>query len=326
MNGFRRTTRRGFTLVELLVVIAIIAVLVAMMIPATFGTGPGNRAAVIRLELMKIEQGLEWYKNQYRTYPPDFSDPAIVRRHFRELFPKMAADEQLVLEHILANETIDRAEALFLALHGYSPDDTHPLTGPGGPLDATDASSFASGNGVLLGSTGMPNSLITFEESKVAWTLAASGTSYESTEGDGDVFPVYMQRGTDTPFVYFDARTYVYHNGSNWIVNHYQDPNNSSAGTTQPYKSADKTPKPDPNEDNAWNQLPDGTHPKTLKFANSDTFQIVTAGQDGKFSAVGVNPSPTEARVYPTGINYKTEDLDNIVNFGEKSTLEGDLP
>jgi len=324
------TQRRGFTLVELLVVIAIIATLAAILTPAVMMAMGAGVDAAIKLEVTKLEQGIEAYKNEYKDYPPDFSDPALVKRHYRNLFPRMAPDEQAVLNHILDtsnNDTLDRAEALVFVLHGYSSDDTHPLTGPGGPLDGTNAASFS---GTLVGSTGMTNSLVTFEESKITWQLDANGTHYVSNEdpSNPDPFPVYMQRGTDTPFVYFDSRTYVYADPNNGqpTVNHYQDPNNSLAGIAQPYKTSQKNPKPDTSAASAWNTLPDGSNPITLKFANADTFQIVTAGQDGKFSEVAATVLPADARVYPTGINYKTEDNDNIVNFGEKSTLEGDLP
>ena len=329
------TTRPGFTLVELLVVIAIIATLAAILTPAVMMAMSAGVDGAIKLEVTKLEQGIENYKNKHNDYPPDFSEPALVKRHYRKLFPRMAADESAVLDHILNNGSINRAEALVFVLHGYSSDDTHPFTGPGGPLDGTDAATFS---GTLTGSTGMTNALVTFEESKITWELDANGSHYVSNEdpSNPDPFPVYLQRGTDTPFVYFDSRTYVYadrNNNGQQTVNHYQDLNNSLAGIAHPYKSNQKNPKPDSNEASVWTgQVPDPNNPQSqvnpsqLKFANSDTFQIITAGQDGKFSELAATASPAEARVYPTGSNYKTEDLDNIVNFSEKSTLEGDLP
>ena len=312
------TQRRGFTLVELLVVIAIIATLAALLTPAVIGALTAARNAAIKLEVTKIEQGIENYKNKHGDYPPDFSDPAIVTRHYRKLFPRMAADELAVVNYITdpTNVTIDRAEALFLALHGYSSDPTHPLTGPGGPLDAT---TISSGTVTLGGSTGMVKSVIEFEESLITWEL--SGGSYISTDGvDSDVFPTYQQRATGTPFVYFDSRTYIYKDSTaGWKVNDYSDVNNSLAGTAQPYKTDQPTPKKDPNEVGLWS-----TTAENFKFANPNKYQIISAGQDGKFSSFPVVADT--ARIYPTGTGYKSEDLDNVTNFSQSSTLQGDMP
>ena len=59
-------------------------------------------------------------------------------------------------------------------------------------------------------------------------------------------------------------------------------------------------------------------------FAKVQSFQIISAGQDGDFGYNGGTP-PTGGRLFPTGINYDpaptSADDDNVTNFCDKSNL-----
>ncbi|MBL6726080.1 MAG: prepilin-type N-terminal cleavage/methylation domain-containing protein, partial [Rubripirellula sp.] len=100
----RRSTarsQRGFTLVELLVVIAIIGILMGIAVPAIFGVIGTAKSTKQRLEIGGIEQGVQAYQEKYGDYPPDFSDWTIVERHYRKIFPRIAATELNLLQRLL---------------------------------------------------------------------------------------------------------------------------------------------------------------------------------------------------------------------------------
>jgi prepilin-type N-terminal cleavage/methylation domain-containing protein len=72
---FRRR-RAGFSLVELLVVIAIIAVLVAVLIPATMSLRRSERVVHCASNLRQIGQALQMYRSERRTFPFALMMPA----------------------------------------------------------------------------------------------------------------------------------------------------------------------------------------------------------------------------------------------------------
>ncbi len=153
--------RQAFTLIEILVVIAIIGILMTLTVVAAMRALVTAKQAVIRTDIDVMTQSLEAYKLEYGDYPPDFSDWAIVERHFRKAFSNIDDRELLILSQFthynaaatrINTETagladprvradydhyphaIDRAEALVFCLGGYSSDKRNPFTGQGGPL------------------------------------------------------------------------------------------------------------------------------------------------------------------------------------------------
>ena len=95
----------------------------------------------------------------------------------------------------------------------------------------------------------------------------------------------YPRGGLSVPYVYFHH-------------DQYAAPatfTGTGTGTVHPYKRDDGT------------------------FVNSDSYQLVSAGQDGDWGAAG-----TDKR-FPSGLNYTPGDRDNITNFSE-GTMEDQIP
>ena len=162
MNVFRGHPSRnagGFTLVEILTVIVIIGILAGIAIPAVTRALGTAKDAAIRTEIDVMSQAMESYKLKFGDYPPDFTDWAVVERHFRKAFPNIDNNELRILAQFThydssLNRTtsggpadprtstafshyphaIDRAEAIVFCLGGYSQDKKRPFTGEGGPL------------------------------------------------------------------------------------------------------------------------------------------------------------------------------------------------
>jgi len=108
---------------------------------------------------------------------------------------------------------------------------------------------------------------------------------------DGDGHPVYYPRdGQQIPYVYFHHDSYAtikYGDGTNELA---------VGGVARPY------------------QRDGGT-----EFINKDSYQIISAGQDGDWGPDNAN------KQFPSGVNYGDGDNDNITNFSE-GTLGDQIP
>ena len=69
-------------------------------------------------------------------------------------------------------------------------------------------------------------------------------------------------------------------------------------------------------------------NPATDQYANPDSFQIISAGQDGRYGRTipSSGPLPRTAKLFPIGHGYTEYDGDNIVNFTDKKTLDDAKP
>lgn len=293
MTTAKPCCRRSFTLVELLVVIAIIGVLAAILVPTLYRVVYRAWESSIAMELNQLHLAIEAYKQKFGDYPPDFgnitspadlADPMnVVVRHMRKAFPRHQENLQTAFWDTSATPPqpkLDPAEALVFWLSQLSEDPRYPITG--------------SGNRVVL---------FPFDEKRF-------------TDPDGDGLPSYLPpNGQETPYVYFDSRTYSTATYP-WLDSPAGQPTQKTGKVLRPYKrrlrDADKE-----------KQTP-------MKYANADTFQIISAGLDGEFGEVTVDrpnrPTDRVFKIFDTGEDddgsdpalvepYEIADLDNIANF-----------
>jgi len=334
---FRIHNRTGFTLIELLIVIAIIAVLAGLLIPVIGAVRHRGQVTATVLEIQNLKNAIEQYKQKFGDYPPDGSNTVVFQRHIRVAFPRIAPQEfnylnSLILDsHNLAVTKLDAAEALVFFLGGFSDDPRFPFTAKGGPLtgdrnpglfdfDPTRLSTFESDD---LADTAFLTG--TLNSGRVVTALASDDEATFNTNDEQDIFPVYLPKGMDVPFVYFDSRTYMSRSIYAYYVNnvpqavppaqyphwhHHGTPN--IKGTARPYRS--DQPR----------QITQGDQ-HIFKWINTDTFQIIAAGIDNDFgdfdsnNAIGIN------RHYPSGDDYSGGDKSNITSFS-RGTLEDDIP
>ena len=292
----------GFTLVELLVVIVIIGMLMGIAVPAIFSAVKTARSTAMKMELNSLETAVQKYQEKYGDYPPDFSDWAVVERHYRKIFPRISGD--LVLLKTLLTDTngynptiMDRGEVLAWALGGYSSDPLRPFTGPGGPFELVGMGGQAGDIPIYQVNTDRDNKLFDFTPAQLDLTIPNKNAPptinnyYRSS--DGDLFLSYAaSTKTETPFVYFDSRTYEYRNplSTSKGFNGFWRPD---AGPIRPYISDIVQ------TDQTW------------QFMKPDSFQIIAPGLDGSFGwlskqngTTGPNDNDTVSAVYyqyPTG-------------------------
>ena len=258
-----RLHRAGFTLVEVLTVITIIAILAALLVPAVTWAVARGKTGAMRMEVENVSQAIEAYRAQYGDYPPDFSDFALVTRHYRQIFPNIQVSELTALSTATsAGRTMDRGEALVWALGGFSSDPEFPFSGAGGPLTVDSSNVVTSYN------TDRDNSFFEFDNDKLGLSQSATGVVTAGT--DGDFFPSYSRQPGHAPFVYFDSRTYAQPVDTNGD-NAFDDYNGFNAA--------------DPTDDvnGVRPYISNEISTSGMKFANADSFQVLAPGLDGVY-------------------------------------------
>tara|TARA_B110000116_G_scaffold84722_1_gene73791 strand:- start:183 stop:755 length:573 start_codon:yes stop_codon:yes gene_type:complete len=187
--------------------------------------------------------------------------------------------------------------------------------------------------------------------------VSTDETVLHNNPDEWDIFPVYLPKGMDVPFAYFDSRTYmprsIYrHNGNlvaavqyppaEWCAgNPHNHPITSISGIARPYRS-DEPRQPTP-----------GVDPHPYKWINADTFQIIAAGTTNHYGndlikcqhghVIERDPNcpicahdppipipnwatkPYFLHHYPSGGYYSDGDNSNITSFS-RGTLEDDIP
>jgi len=174
----------------------------------------------------------------------------------------------------------------------------------------------------VVQSPGVPSST----KSLPSYFPAAKTLSVTPSTLAGQPYPTW-NGGDAAPYVYFSANSYgtmpilpstqAYPTGFNLSTTALPFPN---AGTATPY----------------WNDLngngltlSGGVIDPNENYANPDSFQIISAGLDGKYGKLYSTPGTTiPVRAYPTGGstgNYDTSgdqaDDDNVTNFCNKPRL-----
>lgn len=348
---WRPSRPRGFTLVEMLMVIVIISILIGLLIVAVAPAITKGKVATVRAEIDQLHNAVERYKMEFGAYPPSpgtlgstsaapgfetaVQREARILRHIRKAFPR----------YVVADFT-----ALATAIQaGTSRDLTDPSDGLGiSDLDSAEVIVFFLG-GLPIRRPG-PGGTETWELSGFCANPQAPFLHVDDPQGqqrtiklfefdtrrlvdrDGDGWPEYIPPGTTTvaempPYVYFDSTSYG-------LFPHY--PGNEPGpfvpeplspfeligdwGLAFPYVTSwEVAPHTDPTNSQAWN----------LRWVNPSTFQIISAGQDGKYGSDDLSTDELRARIrarqFPDGGYYTDADNDNVTNFTD-TTLEAAKP
>lgn len=317
------TTQRGFTLVEILVVVAIIVILMAILIPVAMRAISQARNAAIGVELGQLKTAFEEYKKEHGDYPPSMDwDPtqgaatfavqqakwwdsgnsrpsayayqSICERHLLRCYPKMNSSEKFKFYAPTGIACrLDQDEALVFWLYMIANDPREPFKNF--VYNNSNVLVYAGGNQTVLHMLDFPGSYTRF-------------THYDFdtrrlVDSDNDGIPGYQSLySRETTYMYFDSRTYAFS----------QHPDYAARLVAQPFTDATTMAKPTP------------------KFMNPDTFQILSAGQDGNYGrpATAYNPANfpasfdwTQTKMFPTMANTNEEDSDNMGDFTEGRRL-----
>jgi type II secretory pathway pseudopilin PulG len=265
-------------LAELLVVVAIIGLLAALITPALYRVVLRARENRIAQEVSQLHAGIDSYKQKHGDYPPDFSDSSlgtssVVTRHLRKAFQRHTDDKPAgssPLDTLLAAK-LTPAEAIVFCLSQLCND-------PRQPLSSTSQQA---------------NSYFQFDQTRLKATRVITLGSRQV-----QLYTYLPKDGGDTPYVYFDSRTY----GTNTAVGGGFTINSE---TVRPYK-----------------RKIEGQY----KYGNETTYQIICAGLDAEFG----DTAATKAKGFPDGLAdaanlidaYTPADMDNITNFSEGRTLQ----
>ena len=306
MNTRTKPNRGGFTLVEMLVVVAIIGILAAILIPTLYGVVIRGKQTRLAVELNQLDMAIEKYKQKYSDYPPDFLDDALVARHLRKAFNRGTDN--------WANTNMTRPDGT-LAQYENPPGSGTMVPSNVATLDPSEALVFWLG--MLKDDPRLPLN----GSGKLANNFDFDVARLIDLDGDG-WYSYVPQDGNDAPYVYFDSRTYQI----------ASIPRPTPGGPTIP------AVRPYFRRVGSEAQL-------ALKFANQDTFQILSAGLDGDFGTVpvartaagAIDPAATGTKVFATGeadndpvgtplppliIPYDEGDFDNQANFSDGRTFE----
>jgi len=309
--------KKGFTLVELLVVIAIIGILATLITAASVSAWGYVKVGRIKIEMSQIEMALEQYKNEFGEYPPDFfDDPALVR-HVKKRWPRYAGST--VAEDIRsAIHTAYLTVGVTGLFYHDSSDSTNARACQFGSL-VLWLGGFPDTNGRFRGFGADPANPFNVvsgqydDKTFIELTYDASRPErgnvrpvlYDNANPTRCVFILVQNAGSDryVPYVYFRGNS---PNGSNYATGiidftTFQEPEWGTAtglGIAVPYaRSAGP---------NVWH--------------NPTTYQLIHPGLDGRFGAIN------GPRVLDGGTGLDPQDMDNIVNFGDGTTIKSLLP
>lgn len=355
--------RPGFTLVEILVVIVIIGLLAALGIPAAVGALERARVTSMKMEVTGLETAITQYQQKYGDYPPDFSNWAVVERHYRKIFPRIATGElarlRMLVDDDPDNDTnvsppspwephdptrMDRAEALVWALGGFSTNPQTPFTGPGGPLALVSSTGTAT---IYEINIDRENKFFDFDPARLNFSDINPGATrsltnrYVSLDEPAtateplDLFLTYAAKEGQAPFVYFDSRTYADASSGVDFNGYFR----TDLGAVRPYIS---------DQVNNVTISPYGSLATAMtvwQFMKPNTFQLIAPGPDGVFGSTasfdfqtggslepvyfqyptGAAMSPSTAATAPSGLIYSGVDsYDESSTFGQVETFQQD--
>ncbi len=297
--------RRGFTLVELLAVIVIIGILASMALYAASVAWVAAKNGRIAMDIKTLETDLQSYYSKLQSYPPDLvfvnglapaTRQQAIRSHLTKMAPRYTGGMPLLpdtpIKGSQAMNSNVAAEALVFFLGGYSkPEDLQGSTKLLG-FRADPANPFVSNVGDLRTKTpqgGWKKGSVGFDETRLV-------------DLDNDGWYEYLPPYCTVPYAYFNSKTYM--NPLLAARLPRCDWPGELGGTAVPY-------------------LSDNT---SEKYMNPKTFQIIAAGQDNSFGVANTgDPTTATGKKFPSGLNYSSDDNDNLTNFAER-TLKDSMP
>jgi type II secretory pathway pseudopilin PulG len=282
------------------VVITIIGILAGLISVAAVNAVYTAKQMRIKVEVDQLDAAMKEFKQRYGAYPPcnltNVASNSALKAFVARAFPRYNQGNngaQLNTDLGTAGidtTTFDPARALVFWLAGFNPDVTHPFTNP-------DGSAY----------TGTRTPIYGFDKTRLV-LAATPATVAGPTTQPGQMW--YLPQGGQTaPFVFFDNRSYsTAASGTNPPSAAMQFSNAAFGGSiAQPYAL-------DVNNNRSLDAAD--------TWANANSIQIISAGQDGNF---GTGSGP---KLYPAGIGYDSTgaDNDNNSNFCDKASLEDAMP
>jgi len=350
-SSHRSSSRRlGFTLVELLVVVVIVGMVIALLFNSVGSVAGSARNAAVGNEIYRLDSALQSYSRKYGELPPtmlsnftvaspafdqdDFQKRVFVG-HVHRMFPRYHGQYIEIDSAINAATTplhpgyitqcsvsnLDAAESLVFWLGGlpqvvWATDARYEVELTGFSIDPSSP---------FVAKTVQPRRtevLFDFDRRRLVDSDQDGWPEYVPDFDNADV--------TTPPFVYFDAGSYGF------LPSYPLDWHPALAagldgwGFARPYLvsyTPDQTNDPE-------------QHPRPTNFASANSFQLICAGADQRYSQLdsltgpAINEAKNELTVYPRGqfIVRKSNtwhpidgsQYDNLTNFIE-STLQRDL-
>ena len=164
------------------------------------------------MDLTDVAQAVEAYKTNQGDYPPDYSDPALVKRHILKVWPNIDNTELAGVlnrvHHIRGRS--GRGPGILAGWLQFRSQVTRS-PGPGGPFIVYPTS---DGPGLRQPGTATwagGNRQGPADLASLPWSSSAGPPQIVgqlSSDGDNDPFPVFLPPERKEPYVYFDSRTY----------------------------------------------------------------------------------------------------------------------
>jgi prepilin-type N-terminal cleavage/methylation domain-containing protein len=263
----KRNHDKGFTLVEMLVVVLIIVILAGMISAAAIRGLHRAKVARITVEIQRLSQALDQYKQQFGEYPPDFSDlsttgQTLILQHIARAFPRYPVSNWSALQseiwtnssHLIDINSMTPAAALAFWLGGITDAQGKPCGFSKNPADPFESPITT------------PSRIGPFFEFDPGRLIMTSSTVADH----GKYYAPGIIPGNGQPYIYLRAelgqpepkREYYNFNGTAYIFK-----SGSSSGA-KPY----------------WDQ-------RNMGWVKPDSFQILCCGLDGKFGLENVYPT-----------------------------------